>query len=215
MYHTQFPTWLCLPKRKKRPLFSCTTTRVLVVLLAEITELSLKASQLPERCSRHSTLSRCPLCWKNVSLILWVSLEGNFLCCCTLYFPGGACLQQGWIPVLSQPPALATMNLGRADGRGAAAASLPRVVCTQAGGACRQLGLRSKRGCLLGAEEVLVPDRVLQKQVTHTYIAQPPDCFPRAAAAALGRTVWKQKCSNHCFKQNLVFILSFKTYLTA
>lgn len=153
-------------------------------MLAAITELSLScgATQLPGQCTGHSTLSRYPVCWKNVSLILWVSLEGNSLCCCTLYISQE--VQQGWIPVLSQPPALATMDMGRADGPEAAAQSLSRAVYTQAGGACRQLGLRPKRGCLLGAEEVLVPDRVLQKQVTRTYIAQPPACFPRAAAAA-------------------------------
>lgn len=106
-------------------------------------------------------------------------------------------MKLGWIPVLSQLPALATMNTGRADGPGAAAESLPRVVCAQAGGACGQPGLRWKRGCLLGAEEVLVADRVLQKQVTCTYIAQAPACFPRPAAAAWGGTLWKRKCSKH------------------
>lgn len=113
--------------------------------------------------------------------------------------------------MLSQP----SVNTGRADGPGAAAESLPRAVCTQAGGACRQPGLRSKRGCLLGAEEVLVPDGVLQKQVTCTYIAQAPACFPRAAAAALGGVLWKQKCSKHCLSQNFFFTLYFKSYLTA
>lgn len=76
-----------LSQTKIQPRCSCTTTHVLVVVLAEITELSLscRATQLPGQCSGHSTLARYPLCWKNISLILWVSLEGNFRCCCTLY----------------------------------------------------------------------------------------------------------------------------------
>lgn len=93
--------------------------------------------------------------------------------------------------MLSQAPALATMNMGRADGPGAAAESLPRAVCTQAGAACRQPGLRSKWGCLLGAEEVLVPDHVLQKQVTCTYIAQPPACLP-----GLLQLLWDERSAN-------------------
>ncbi|KAM9637144.1 uncharacterized protein ACIBXB_015150 [Morphnus guianensis] len=72
--------------------------------------------------------------------------------------PGGACLQQGQIPALSQlpatPGALIAMNSGRADGPGASAESLPEAASTQAGGICRQPGLRSNRGCLLGAEQV-------------------------------------------------------------
>ena len=94
------------------------------------------------------------------------------------FHPGGACLQQGQIPALWQPPTtpgpLVAMNSGTADGPGASAESLPEVASTQAGGVCRQPGLRSNRGCLLGAEEVLVADCVVQKQVTRTYIAQPP-----------------------------------------
>lgn len=82
-------------QRKNWPCCSCTTTRCVVqqlVVLAEITELSLscRATQLPEQCSGHSTLSRYSLCWKNISLILWVSLEGNFRRRCTLCFSQNA-----------------------------------------------------------------------------------------------------------------------------
>lgn len=205
-----------LSQTKNRPCCSCTATCVLVVVLAEMTELSLSCHRAPRAVLRTQhpiqVLSLPEKGQPNP-----VGLPGRKFPVLLHFVSPRRCLRALLcaLPVLSQPPALATMHTGRADGPGAAAESLPRVVCTQAGGACGQPGLRSKRGCLLGAEEVLVADGVLQKQVTRTYIAQAPACFPRAAAAAWGGTLWKQKCSKHCLSQNFVFTPYFKTYLTA